>query len=812
MRHLNNSRKKFILFTVLLILLAVSGTAQAQTTSFSYQGKLDDGGNPASGAYDFEFRLFDALSGGTQIGSTFTVNDLNVATGIFTTTLDFGAAAFPGANRWLQISVRPGASTGAYTTLTPRQQVLSTSYAIKSLNAAAADSLSAACVGCVTNTQIGSLPTGSGNYIQNTNTQQASSNFNISGNGTAAGTLTGNIVSATTQYNIGTSRILGNSGIGNLFAGINAGVNTTGGSNAFFGNNAGQTNTTGGSNAFFGSRAGASNTTGTGNAFFGEGAGLFNTTGGFNSFYGTLTGQVNTMGGSNSFFGSNAGLANTTGNGNSFYGAGAGQSNTTGEFNDFFGVNTGASNTTGTLNSFFGNGAGVANTTGSSNAFFGRSAGAANTTGGSNSFFGRFAGAANTTANANSFFGALAGRNNTTGVFNSFFGADAGLANNTGNSNSFFGVEAGQANTTASQNSFFGDRAGIATTTGGSNSFFGADAGLTNSTGSVNTFVGVEAGFSNTTGSTNVMVGWRSGKSNTVGTENTFTGVGAGEGNTTGSNNTFIGRSAGISNAAGIRNSFYGYKAGHNTAGGISEGEFPAPFGHSNTFAGAEAGSANTTGSFNTFIGDIAGITNIIGNSNTYLGYNARGNAGSSNTTAIGSDAFANCNSCVILGRNSDRVGIGTSNPNVAYKLDVTGIVNASGGYQQVSDQRYKTNIQPLAGALNKVRQLRGVSYQWQQSAFPEMQFSARPQIGFIAQEAEAVLPEAVTKDSRGHYSMSYTTVIPLLVEAIKEQQQQTEAANAAKDKQLEQLRQENASLRQRLEAIEKALEKIVNK
>ncbi len=112
-----------------LCLLALCGltvssasTASAQTSSFSYQGKLDDGGNPASGPYDFEFRLFDALSGGTQIGSTVTVNDLNVATGIFTATLDFGAGAFPGANRWLQVSVRPGASVGAYTTLTPRQQ------------------------------------------------------------------------------------------------------------------------------------------------------------------------------------------------------------------------------------------------------------------------------------------------------------------------------------------------------------------------------------------------------------------------------------------------------------------------------------------------------------------------------------------------------------------------------------------------------------------------------------------------------------------------------------------------------------------
>ncbi|MBL8172902.1 MAG: hypothetical protein JNJ50_32555 [Acidobacteria bacterium] len=151
------ARQFYFCVALLALLLAMFAMAQAQTTAFNYQGKLDDGGNPANGAYDFEFRLFDALSVGTQIGSTVTVNNLNVAAGIFTTTLDFGAAAFPGANRWLEISVRPGASTGAYTTLSPRQQIRSTPYAIKSLNSAAADGLSAACVNCVTSGQINSI-------------------------------------------------------------------------------------------------------------------------------------------------------------------------------------------------------------------------------------------------------------------------------------------------------------------------------------------------------------------------------------------------------------------------------------------------------------------------------------------------------------------------------------------------------------------------------------------------------------------------------------------------------------------------------
>ena len=157
MKFFSYPHRPLFLFAMLSLLLAVSSVIQAQTSSFSYQGKLDDAGSPANGAYDFEFRLFDALSGGAQIGSTITVNDLTVTAGIFNTSLDFGASAFPGANRWLEISVRLGTSTGAYTTLTPRQPINSTPYSIKSLSATTANGLSAACVNCVTSGQINNI-------------------------------------------------------------------------------------------------------------------------------------------------------------------------------------------------------------------------------------------------------------------------------------------------------------------------------------------------------------------------------------------------------------------------------------------------------------------------------------------------------------------------------------------------------------------------------------------------------------------------------------------------------------------------------
>ena len=116
-------------------------------------------------------------------------------------------------------------------------------------------------------------------------------------------------------------------------------------------------------------------------------------------------------------------------------------------------------------------------------------------------------------------------------------------------------------------------------------------------------------------------------------------------------------------------------------------------------------------------------------------------------------------------------VGIGTILP--ASRLHVNGTITATAPLNVVSDIRYKKNIMPLKNAMNTVRQLKGVSYQLRDDEFPDMNFPSAMQIGFIAQEVEKVLPGIVTTDKTGHKSMSYTSVIPLLVEAIKEQQQE---------------------------------------
>ncbi|NIM96409.1 MAG: hypothetical protein GTO18_22140 [Anaerolineales bacterium] len=137
-------RKLSIPFLLILLILLVGGsvaTAQGPGapertpavsnlgSTFTYQGRLTDGGSPANGTYDFEFKLFDDNAGGSQIGGTVNKDDVAVSDGFFTALLNFGDA-FNGTARWLEIGVRPGASVSSYTTLDPRQELTPVPYAL----------------------------------------------------------------------------------------------------------------------------------------------------------------------------------------------------------------------------------------------------------------------------------------------------------------------------------------------------------------------------------------------------------------------------------------------------------------------------------------------------------------------------------------------------------------------------------------------------------------------------------------------------------------------------------------------------------
>jgi hypothetical protein len=159
-----------------LLCLALTGTvglARARYlraplgTEFTYQGRLTNGGAPANGSYDFTFALYDDPTGGAQVGSTLTRDDVSVSEGLFTVTLDFGAV-FDGTALYLEIAVRPGGDTGAYTTLAPRQPLTAAPYAGYAL-AAPWSGLSG-------------VPAGFADGVDNDTTYTAGSGLMLSGN------------------------------------------------------------------------------------------------------------------------------------------------------------------------------------------------------------------------------------------------------------------------------------------------------------------------------------------------------------------------------------------------------------------------------------------------------------------------------------------------------------------------------------------------------------------------------------------------------------------------------------------------------
>ncbi|MBA4372063.1 MAG: hypothetical protein C0402_04305 [Thermodesulfovibrio sp.] len=195
--------------------------------------------------------------------------------------------------------------------------------------------------------------------------------------------------------------------------------------------------------------------------------------------------------------------------------------------------------------------------------------------------------------------------------------------------------------------------------------------------------------------------------------------------------------------AAGASNTFLGGGAG--TGGSFND----------TTYIGAFAGNANP-GNANTFIGSGAGEGAVTGSGNIFIGFLAGFGASVSNKLYITNE---NTPFPLIDGDFSTR------------ELTVNGALIVATPVIAISDERYKKNIQPLDAALEKIMRLNGVSYDWRTDEFAGRGFTRDKQIGFIGQNVEKVLPEIVQTDSRGYKAVSYEKVIPVLVEAMKEQQ-----------------------------------------
>jgi trimeric autotransporter adhesin len=135
-----------------------------QGTAFTYQGRLNDNGTPATGRYDLRFILYDADPGGSQQGPVLTNSAVAVTGGLFTVTLDFGQS-FPGTDRWVELAVRTNGGA-AFATLSPRQKITAAPYAI---TAGSATSLSGAYSGAVTFNNPSNQFSGNGSGLTNIN-------------------------------------------------------------------------------------------------------------------------------------------------------------------------------------------------------------------------------------------------------------------------------------------------------------------------------------------------------------------------------------------------------------------------------------------------------------------------------------------------------------------------------------------------------------------------------------------------------------------------------------------------------------------
>jgi hypothetical protein len=136
------------------------------------------------------------------------------------------------------------------------------------------------------------------------------------------------------------------------------------------------------------------------------------------------------------------------------------------------------------------------------------------------------------------------------------------------------------------------------------------------------------------------------------------------------------------------------------------------------------------------------------------------------------------------------KIGINTNTP--GEELYVVGDITATGAITEISSVKYKANISEIENALDRVSQLRGVTFDWRQSDYPEMDFSEDKQIGVVAEEVEGVIPELVHVGENGEISVDYSKLTAVLIEAVKEQQQQIDALT----RRLEELEQAGSARR----------------
>ena len=252
--------------SVALALLALStfnsqlSTTFAQGTAFTYQGQLQNNGSPASGTYNLTFSLFNTDTSSVAVAGPVTNNGVIVTNGLFTVLIDFGPGVFTGQTNWLEISVATnGVST--FTTLTPRQELTPTPYAIYAENASGlSGTLSASQLTSIGNTNgdasdnffVGQSGNSTMSGYYNTADGDAALVSNTTGIANTANGAVALLLNTNGSYNVADGAFAMNintSGSGNVAVGYYAlGLNTNGSGNIALGDQAGNNITSGNDN------------------------------------------------------------------------------------------------------------------------------------------------------------------------------------------------------------------------------------------------------------------------------------------------------------------------------------------------------------------------------------------------------------------------------------------------------------------------------------------------------------------------------------------------------------------------------------
>ncbi|MDC0870166.1 tail fiber domain-containing protein [Flavobacteriaceae bacterium] len=261
--------------------------------------------------------------------------------------------------------------------------------------------------------------------------------------------------------------------------------------------------------------------------------------------------------------------------------------------------------------------------------------------------------------------------------------------------------------------------------TGDNNSAFGVNALTANSSGGANTAIGKEALYSNTTSSSSTAVGNYSLK-NSNGFYNTAVGTYSLYGNTSGARNVGIGL-----------NSLF----------------------------------TNTTGSYNTAIGYATYASANNASNQTIIGYQATGQAdnsvvlGNDNVTAVymGEDSGATIYAAGLRTASNAVLTLSGDDASFADDLTIGGDVVVS------SDARLKSNIVSLGSTLSRLLLIDGKSYE----------MKGKQKIGVLAQDIKEVFPELVTEDENEMLAVNYQGLVPVLINALKEQEKRLERLEA---------------------------------